>query len=403
MVILVAGVCSWVSAAQWACLDAGVYRAAMAAHHSPPHKVTSGSSGSGRALLGAAQKPWFACGAVVKDVKKFCRICQCFVGKFVHALVQSRTGAKVATFGYSISKYADSIGIQTDEIGEVSAYLKMNFPSYPVLPEQLNVDFLLHTVDGYDLPLESWRVSVLYNSAPDDNEFETLPCMDLGMLLKSALSAARVTPAFRYYVRSQSDSTYVVTYRVYEGAANIDLGEGQKSFALGKAIAKHGSVSVHLHYRTKMAYEQSMLSPKGIDLSSCLRPETRLENSLKLKSHSISSEYSSHEKASSDSFFTIIEAQQTARSTASVSCVKPCDKYTIKELVSTCPFVVLCKRRGLSNSQSVDNANCDSIAPSEQSSSKAAASDVLPLHNHSLTQWKPSRSLFILFTTSQIT
>lgn len=50
-----------------------------------------------------------------------------FLYRVIHALVQARSGEKVQTFGYRTPMAADCVGIETDEIGEVTAYLKRNF------------------------------------------------------------------------------------------------------------------------------------------------------------------------------------------------------------------------------------------------------------------------------------
>lgn len=54
---------------------------------------------------------------------------------------------------------------------------------------------------------------------------------------------------------------------MYGGTPNINLGEGQKMIHVGEVIGKYGSISVDLHYRTKMAYEESMISPMDINHS----------------------------------------------------------------------------------------------------------------------------------------
>ncbi|VDN07050.1 unnamed protein product [Thelazia callipaeda] len=183
------------------------------------------------------------------------------VNKSLHALVQSRDKECVRTFGFRRPVPVHTLGLDTDEVGELSAYLRLNFPSYPFLPEILNIDFILHTCDSYDLPLESWHFEVKYSDELGALKTHTLMLMDMSTLLKSIISAARSTPAFRYYVKSQSDDTYVITYRVYEGEQNIDLGIGFKTILVGMVKTKYGSTTVKLDYRTKMEYEPSMKAP----------------------------------------------------------------------------------------------------------------------------------------------
>ncbi len=49
--------------------------------------------------------------------------------------------------------------MRVDELGEISAHLRHALRRYPPTVPSVCLDFLLHTVDGETLPLESWSVS----------------------------------------------------------------------------------------------------------------------------------------------------------------------------------------------------------------------------------------------------
>ncbi|VDK46777.1 unnamed protein product [Anisakis simplex] len=168
--------------------------------------------------------------------------------------------------------------MRVDEIGEVSALLRQTITTYPPLTSDLSVDFLLYTADGDFLPLEAWHLSIREEAEGDQENQEvqaqggaaqgglgmrgtnvrTQLYHQMGVLLKSAMAVARVTPMFRYYVRHQSADTFIVFYRVYEGHPELDLGEGQKLYSIGKLESPFGTISLELGYRTKMQIERSL-------------------------------------------------------------------------------------------------------------------------------------------------
>ncbi|VDN32114.1 unnamed protein product [Gongylonema pulchrum] len=83
----------------------------------------------------------------------------------------------------------------------------------------------------------------------------------LGTLLKSALVASRMTPAYRYYVRKQSAETFVIMYRVYEKEPEMDLGDEQRRVNIGVVASPFGGFRIDLHYRTKMEITRLVKNP----------------------------------------------------------------------------------------------------------------------------------------------
>ncbi|GMR59832.1 hypothetical protein PMAYCL1PPCAC_30027, partial [Pristionchus mayeri] len=201
--------------------------------------------------------------------KRFCSL-------MVQALVQSRQNEKYDTVGDVSTNSRAWFNLEQDEIGEITVHMKKNVTNYPPLISSFSVDFILYTADGDTLPLETWCLSYEPTSNPFQSstsgrvspstvaEAKSKFYGQLGILLRSVIVAARMTPMHRYYVKKQSAETYVITYRVLEGRSTIDLGEESKKKDLGSVNAPYGTFYLHLAYRTKMEIDRAA-SPASND------------------------------------------------------------------------------------------------------------------------------------------
>ncbi|MCP9266449.1 Autophagy-related protein 13 [Dirofilaria immitis] len=184
-----------------------------------------------------------------KSYQEFVKFGKFFTTRLVQALVQSRLGQLIVQSCSVSPDPTDWFSVRIDELGEVAAQLRTSVTKYPPNANCFTLDFLLHTADGDVLPLESWHVSFFYLFSSNLPPYREGKCIryeseltdgnvnirtelyhQLGTLLKSAIVASRMTPAYRYYVRKQSPDTFIIMYRVYEKEPEMDLGEEQKNF-----------------------------------------------------------------------------------------------------------------------------------------------------------------------------
>lgn len=139
--------------------------------------------------------------------------------------------------------------MNVEELGEVTAYIKTavsrfaalkteHIPdSLPALPASLSTFSFTpstmstcHSSLGSNhsrvLCLRCRKISVEQKEADDSVNVRTQFYHQLGTLLKSAIAAARVTPAHRYYVRKQSADSFVIMYQVQGLALTRRPGSG---------------------------------------------------------------------------------------------------------------------------------------------------------------------------------
>lgn len=147
--------------------------------------------------------------------------------------------------------------MRIDELGEISAYLKSNIKSYPPVGT-LTLEFLLYTPSGQLLPLEAW---ILSSSEGTDDCSRNELYHDMSTLLRSAIVSARMTPMHRLYVKKQHLETFVIMYRVFENDISSDMGKGKKTRKIGELVSKFGNISLDLHYRTSMHFEEPEIAP----------------------------------------------------------------------------------------------------------------------------------------------
>nr|CDJ87405.1 Protein of unknown function DUF2224 domain containing protein [Haemonchus contortus] len=187
-----------------------------------------------------------------------------FSTRLVQVVVQSRTNEKFDLECTLPSSSPDWFNLRIDELGEVSAQVKRSICSFPPVARCMSIDFMLYTCDGEVLPMETWAFSI------DDEDQRTIWADDiksqlylqLSVMLRSAMVAARMTPLHRYYVKKQSCDTFVILYKLFEGFSEIDLGSEAKRLELGRFPTPVGAFRLELAYRTQMAKERGP-SPGG--------------------------------------------------------------------------------------------------------------------------------------------
>ncbi|EFO25681.1 hypothetical protein LOAG_02808 [Loa loa] len=192
-----------------------------------------------------------------KSYQEFVKFGKFFTTRLVQALVQSRLGQLIVQSCSVLPDSTDWFSIRIDELGEVAAQLRTSVTKYPPNANCFTLDFLLHTADGDVLPLESWCVRYESELFDGNVNVRTELYHQLGTLLKSAIVASRMTPAYRYYVRKQGPDTFIIMYRVYEKEPEMDLGEEQKKVRIGLVTSPFGGFSVDLLYRTKMEIDRT--------------------------------------------------------------------------------------------------------------------------------------------------
>ncbi|KAM3727062.1 Autophagy-related protein [Dirofilaria immitis] len=192
-----------------------------------------------------------------KSYQEFVKFGKFFTTRLVQALVQSRLGQLIVQSCSVSPDPTDWFSVRIDELGEVAAQLRTSVTKYPPNANCFTLDFLLHTADGDVLPLESWCIRYESELTDGNVNIRTELYHQLGTLLKSAIVASRMTPAYRYYVRKQSPDTFIIMYRVYEKEPEMDLGEEQKKVRIGLVASPFGGFSVDLLYRTKMEIDRT--------------------------------------------------------------------------------------------------------------------------------------------------
>ncbi|CAI2347962.1 unnamed protein product [Caenorhabditis sp. 36 PRJEB53466] len=184
-----------------------------------------------------------------------------FSTRLVQSLIQSRLGDDVESKCAPYMEHTqDWFNMKIDELGEIAAYLKSNIKKYPPLGT-LTLEFLLYTPSGQCLPLEAW---VLSTEEPEDKD--GCPLNDLyhqmATLLRSAIVSARMTPMHRLYVKKQNEESFVIMYRIYENDICSDMGKGKKTRKIGELSSQFGNITLVLHYRTSMHFEEPEIAPE---------------------------------------------------------------------------------------------------------------------------------------------
>lgn len=211
------------------------------------------------------------------EAKEFATFIRYFCTRAVQSIVQARMGKIIPHQCHPSPDHNNWFNVVIDEIGEIAAYLKSSVNrNYPPLSGSFTLDFILYTVGGDSLPLESWVIKLDKDDNDQTVNVHSALYNQLGTLLKSIIAASRATPTFRYYVKNQGPESFIIFYRVYEGEPDLSqLGEEQKFHRLGFLPSPFGTLSVHLHYRTKME-----LTPNPIADENETTEELRLATDL---------------------------------------------------------------------------------------------------------------------------
>ncbi|KJH50959.1 HpcH/HpaI aldolase/citrate lyase family protein, partial [Dictyocaulus viviparus] len=184
-----------------------------------------------------------------------------FSTRLVQVVVQSRTNEKFNLECTLPSNNPDWFNLRIDELGEVSAQVKRNISSFPPIIKCMSIDFLLYTCDGEVLPMETWTFSIEEEDQQVRwaNDIKSQLYLQLSVMLRSAMVAARMTPLHRYYVKKQSCDTFVILYKLGEGVSELDLGTEAKRLELGRFPTPAGAFKLEVAYRTQM---ERALSPR---------------------------------------------------------------------------------------------------------------------------------------------
>merc|ERR1719460_859041 len=186
--------------------------------------------------------------------------------KAVQVIIQSRLGERLAaasnpdtTTGTTWFNLAvkDSSEVQS----ETKRSLAGSVPS-PGLP--LVCEISLKTAEGDSLVLELWRLAVIAGGDPSVKVTHTV-YNRMSLLLKSLVTVARVTPAYRLSRRQGADS-YVICYRIYLGDSHQgpDLGEGALTAKVGQVTTPASTIVCCVDYRTNMTINHGKASSQPI-------------------------------------------------------------------------------------------------------------------------------------------
>ena len=185
--------------------------------------------------------------------------------KAVQVIIQSRLGEKLAaasnpdtTTGTTWFNLAvkDSSEVQS----ETRRSLSGSVPS-PGLP--LVCEVSLKTAEGDSLVLEVWRLAVVAGGDPAVKVTHQV-YNRMSLLLKSLVTVARVTPAYKLSRRQGPDS-YVICYRVMLGdpVKPPSLGEGALTARVGQVTTPVSTIVCCVDYRTNMTITQRQTSHRS--------------------------------------------------------------------------------------------------------------------------------------------
>lgn len=187
------------------------------------------------------------------NLEKFVKI---LASKSAQIIVQSRLGEKIKTDSNpkSSGKVWFNIAIidQPDVLAETKKVLQISQHESIVTRLPLCVEISLQTVEGDNMILEVWSLSV----QTDQSDVQLLGTQAIynrmGLLLKSLLSVTRSTPAYKLSRRQGADS-YQIFYRIYFGEPQAhQLGDGHKQIRVGQLCTQIGTLAMAVAYRTKM-------------------------------------------------------------------------------------------------------------------------------------------------------
>lgn len=199
------------------------------------------------------------------DSRDFATFMRFFCTRMVQAVVQARMG-KLRTTPCAPNSDQNWFNLVIDELGEIAAHLKSTIGrNYPPKVPALSLEFILNTADGDRLPLETWVIRLDRECQDWSVNVRTTLYQQMSTLLKSIIVASRFTPTYRYYVSNQGPETFIIMYLVYEGEPDLTvLGDEVKHRQLGYLPSPFGTLSVELHFRTKMEIQPQPFVEEGI-------------------------------------------------------------------------------------------------------------------------------------------
>jgi len=198
-----------------------------------------------------------------KDLEKFTKY---LAVKAVQVVVQARLGTKVTapskpdTAG-GTSWFNLAVKDNSEVMSETKRALGGLVPS-PGLP--LVCEISLKTSEGDSLVLELWRLAVVAGGDPSVKVTHTV-YNRMSLLLKSLVTVARVTPAYRLSRRQGADS-YVICYRVFLGDSHSgpDLGDGALTAKVGQVTTPSSTIVCCVDYRTNMTINHGKTASQPI-------------------------------------------------------------------------------------------------------------------------------------------
>ena len=190
-----------------------------------------------------------------KDLDKFTKYLSM---KAVQVIIQSRLGERLAAASNpDVTAGTTWFNLAVKDSGEVQSEVKKalsgSIPS-PGLP--LVCEVSLKTAEGDSLVLEVWRLAVVAGGDPAVKVTHQV-YNRMSLLLKSLVTVARVTPAYKLSRRQGPDS-YVICYRVMLGdpVKPPDLGEGALTARVGQVTSPVSTIVCCVDYRTNMTITQ---------------------------------------------------------------------------------------------------------------------------------------------------
>ena len=229
---------------------------------------------------------------------EFGKFCKFFTIRLVQAVVQSRLGQALRTA--SSVEGTDWFNVRVEELGEVTGEIRAatqgRFP--PQLPA-LSLHFQLQTSEGEHLPLESWALTFDASACDPSVAVRGAFYHQLSTLLRSAIAAARLTPAYRYYARRQGPDSFILCYSLAQGLPDLSaLGSEPQSLTLGVLPSPFGTLTLNLHYRTKMVLaDQPPPSPD--------RPPEEISPPRPLPSHTTTHPFVANSPGSDEGCFSL--------------------------------------------------------------------------------------------------
>ncbi|XP_072172268.1 autophagy-related protein 13-like [Diadema setosum] len=184
-----------------------------------------------------------------RDLRKFTKF---LALKAIQVIVQARTGEKIETRSKSNTDGTDWFNLAIPEKAAVKTHAKKLLATdIPRVGHPLNVEITLETAEGDKMILETW--SLMVSDACDPNtKIHYTVYNRMGLLLKSLICIARVTPAYRIS-RRQALGDYRVLSRVFFGETKQSyLGESSSTIQIGSVPTPMGTISMNVAYRTKL-------------------------------------------------------------------------------------------------------------------------------------------------------